>query len=522
MRSTVIIHLILIIAFPLFGSDYFFRMQSEYRRDAIDFEDDIHEFYRQKLKIRFSERSEANAAYVDDKHANESRYTWNIFLRDISPHLFFFAGNFYAHFGKGMLAGKRSVFQADAFQRQGEIFSGGPITPATSGNPYFAFNGCGVLHQFSMSDITLRMLAFYSLKERYISQQEYESRSTLSSVWSLDSYDERTNCRIEPVQMHTTGANISISLYRLFSIDLYGIHNKAKTHYDDDIALRDGVLHFKGFGFTAQYRDEFLTLFTEIASTRTAFRNRDGNESTTSGTAMISGMSLRSAYFAAFFAYKSAEAEYFSPYTATIGEYIGPGIFLDVRYTPLKKLILGASASSEKKSFPSSGDKDIPTVKKERLFCEYSYGLLHAVRIEYACLYRLNDEVHRRRYRGNISLGNPSFVLLSASGTYQTHNIAQSSYCSTASLSFFVHRMLSVHTSWTRGWIHDGNPVYEYLLPLKNTSIPGTFLRSSGNIYAVKFVFNRWGIYLSCRGIFELPEDGTRTTLVEAFASGQY
>ncbi len=522
MRRTVIILITLSITIPLFGGDYYFQIQSEYRRDAVDFEDDIHEFYRQKHKIRFSEKSEAHAALVYDMHSEASRYTWNIFLCDISPHFIFFAGNFYAHFGKGLLVGRRSVFQADIFQPHGEIFFGESITPALSGNPYFAFNGCGARYQFSMSDITIRTLAFYSLKERYISQEEYESRSTLSSTWSLDLYDERSECRIEPVHMHTAGTNISILLHRLFSLDVYGICNEAKTHFDDDIALRDGVLHFNGFGFTAQYRDEYITLFSEITSSSTSYRKQDGNHSASTGSAALTGILLRSAYFTAYFAYKAAEPEYFSPYTATIGEYIGPGMFLEACYTPFETLIFGAKASSETKSSPSSGEEDIPKTKREQLFCEYSFGLLHAMRIEYARLYRSNDEVNRRRFRSRIVLGNPSFVLLSASGTYQRHNNIPSSYCTTASLSLFVHRILSAHASWTRGWIHDGNPVYEYLLPLKNTSIPGTFIRESGNMYAMKFVFSRWGLYFSCRGVYEIPEARTRKTLFELFASGEF
>ncbi len=522
MRRAIIVLFIACITLPLFGKDYIFRIQSEYRRDAVDFEDDIHEFFRQKLNIHFSQKSEANAALVYDVQADASHYTWNLFLRDISPHVSFFAGNFYAHFGKGMLVGKRSVFQADVFLRQGEIFSGESITPATSGNPYFAFNGCGIIHQFSLSDITIRTLAFYSLKERYISQKDYETRSTLSSVWSLEKYDDRKEHRIEPVQMQTAGANMTMVLYRLFSIDVYGIRNEAQTPFDDDIVLRDGIVRFKGFGFTAQYRDEFINIFSEIASSSTTYRSSGGNENESNGSASLSGISLRSAHLSASFAYKSAEAGYFSPYTAAIGEYIGQGLFLDARYTPGKNLIFGASASSEKKSSPSSGENDIPAIKRERLFCEYSFGLLHAMRLDYTRAYRSIDEIDRKRYRGSITLGNPSLVLLAASGTYQTHSTAAPSYCTTTSLSFYVRRMLSAHASWTRGWIGKGNPVYQYLLPLKNSSIPGTFLRTSGNIYAVKFVFNRWGLHFSCRGILELPEDGTRTTLIEAFASGQY
>ncbi len=521
MRRAIIVLFIVCIALPLFGKDYMFQIQSEYRRDAVDFEDDIHEFFRQKLNIRFSEKSEANAALVHDVQADASHYTWNLFLRDISPHFSFFAGNFYAHFGKGMLVGKRSAFQADVFLRKSEIFSGDSITPATSGNPYFAFNGFGIMHQFSMSDITIRTLAFYSLKERYVSQKDYESRSTLSSVWSLEKYDDRKEYRIEPVQMHTAGANMSMMLHRLFSIDVYGIRNEAQTLFGDEIVLRDGILRFKGFGFTAQYRDEFINLFSEIASSSTTYRTSEGNESESDGSATLTGISLRSAHLSASCAYKSADAAYFSPYTATIGEYIGQGIFLDARYNPIKKLIFAASASSEKKISPS-GEKDIPAIKRERLFCEYSSGLLHALRLEYTRAYRSSDEVDRNRYRGSITLGNPLLVLLATSGTYQTHSTAAGSYCTTTSLSFFVPRMLSAHASWTKVRIGEGNPVYEYLLPLKNSSIPGTFLRASGNVYALKFVFHRWGLYFSCRGILELPENGTRTTVIEAFASGQY
>lgn len=506
----------------ILGSDYFFQIQSEYRRDAVDFEEDVHEFYRQKLKVRFSEKSYANASFVYNRHTDSSKYTWNIFLFDISPYFSFFVGNFYAHFGKGLLVGKRSAFQADIFQRHGEIFKGNVISPATSGNPYFAFNGCGLMYQFSFEDIALRFHAFYSLKERYISQQEYESRSTLSSVWSIEKYDDRTNTRIEPIDMHTAATQLSLTFYRLFSLEVYGIRNEVCTPFNDDIALRNGVLHFWGIGLSAQYRDEFVNIFTEISSSKTNYRNKDDSQSENSGSAILSGLQLHTAHLKAFFAYKSAEKEYFSPYIATIGEYIGQGIFLDVRYILLDKVCIGGCFSLEKKSAQLSQDKDIPSVHREQIFFEYSYGVLHAMRLDYYRIYRTIDDDHRHRYRSSVSLGNQSLILFSVAGTFQKTNSVGSSYCATSSLSCFWNRLLSIHASWTRAWIKEGNPLYEYLFSLKNTNIPGTFLRTSGNIYVLKFVFSRWGMYFSCRGIYEISNDGIRDSLVEVFGSAQF
>ncbi|MCX7679826.1 MAG: hypothetical protein N2316_11510 [Spirochaetes bacterium] len=521
MRRTIIVLFIIRISIPLFGNDYILQIQSEYRRDAIDFEDDTREYYRQKLKVCFSKASEANAAFVYDHNEDSLKYTWNIFLRDISPQFSFFAGNFYANFGKGMLVGKRRPFQRDVFKRQGEIFSGEPFIPSLSGNPYFAFHGCGMNASHSLGDFHLKLSAFHSIKERYINQQEYESRSTSSSVFSLDSYDEREKNRIEPISMHTTGIITQLCFLKLISFDVYGIYNSAQTPFGEAITLRYGIHSFKGIGCMAEYHDEFITIFSEIAKADTQFRSSDDVEINQQGFATISGILFRGAYLRASLIYKNAEKNFFSPYCATIGEYIGPGIFADVRYNLLSKLILGASVSSEKKSSTYT-EKEIPSLHKEHIFLKYSSGLIHEMRAEFARIKRTSENEERYRYKGICSIGSNNFFLLSISGTTQQHSHSNNSYSFSAIATFFIEKSFKAHAMCARAWVGENNSLYEYFLPLKNSNIPGIFIRESGNIYALKAIFIRWGIYLSCRMVLEIPHVGNRNTIFEAFGSAQY
>ena len=59
-------------------------VQSEYRKDSIDYNDMEKTFYRNKAKILFSKGSRFNFTYIYMDELEEDKFTFNLVLNDIS------------------------------------------------------------------------------------------------------------------------------------------------------------------------------------------------------------------------------------------------------------------------------------------------------------------------------------------------------------------------------------------------------------------------------------------------------
>ncbi len=505
------------------GGDYSARLQGEYRRDAVDFEEKTREFHRERIFLKFSEKSAASAAHTRDTKTGISRGTWNIFLRDLGPNFSFAAGNFHAHFGKGLLLGKRSAWQPDLFSRRGSIHEGDTFIPCNSGNPYFAFNGVAFEFGIEGDDISFSLRAFYSLRERHATQEEYESRGTAASGTSMENRDRRDRLYIEPVHIHTPGALLAANLFGLLTVQAYGLGNGVFTPRGDSFSVAGGAERFAGGGFTAEYRDDFIALFFERVTAQTRFYNDDGSSASNGGSAYLGGMGLMSSCVRLSLIWKDADQHYYSPYGASVGEYTGTGLFLDGTLTPRSFLKIGVSASSERKTATGPRDHERPMAKRECAFVDISHRWLELCRFEAAVSSRSgNDPGARRRWRQRLAVRPWKFLSLSFTGTYLKRSGSAASRTGTAAVSAHYRRTSSLSLSITRAFIAEGNPAYESLLPLRNSRIPGSFIRESGFILAGKMTLAMGGVYFSARAARHLTQAECENTVAELFASGTF
>ena len=495
-------------------------LQGEYRRDAVDYEDAPREFFRERATLRFSRESAFMAALVHGPGGGES-FTWNLTLGDLSPDMSFMAGHFYAHFGKGLLAGKRSAWEPDVFSRRGAISDEGVFTPCKSGNPNFAFHGAAASFRLAGEDLSLSLHPFYSLKERYITQEDYENRTT-SSLSAIESRDGRERQYLEPVDVHTRGAMLALSCIDLLSARAYWIGGNTTAPGGDEVST-GGLRGFTGRGFTLEYRDDSLALFCEWAMASSRYQGDDGGSSSSEGGGYLTGASLTSPLVRASFIYKNADDNYHSPYTATMGEYLGTGTFIDISLNPLKGLSLGASCSSERRANTGSADDEQTVAERERLFISWMRGWLEEARSELG-ISRRSDEGsgERRRWRQKIALRPAPFLSLGASATIQTTEGMDATRAVTVALGLHRGRAASVALSYTRARVAESNPVYESLLPLKNASMTGTFIRESGDVAAGRATLAWQGLYVSGRVFHQRYAGGGKNTLLELYASGSW
>ncbi len=104
----------------------------------------------------FSSESALNLSYIYLTKEKDYKYTWNVILNDISPNFSFITGNYFAHFGSGLLIGKKRIYDPDIFSfritdsKTTEYKSA--FTPCNNGNPVFAFNGLGTAFYLAGSE----------------------------------------------------------------------------------------------------------------------------------------------------------------------------------------------------------------------------------------------------------------------------------------------------------------------------------------------------------------------------------
>ncbi len=505
------------------AAEHVYRVQGEFRRDAVDYEETVREFYRTKISFSPGDSTRFNLALVRDTASERTSYTWNLAVGGVSPHFSLLAGNFFVHLGKGLLAGKRSAFNPDVFSRSGAIHEGDSFTPCSSGNPRYAFQGLALSFRAESADFAVSFHPFYSLRERHITAEEFESGSTGASLGTLDSRDAAVYPHTDPVYVHTHGAMAALTALEIISIRAYYLANNVETPAGDEIALGSGVLGFLGGGFCLEYRDDWISLFYERVLGRTDYRADDGSRGDARGSGFLAGCAFNIPALRASFVYKKTDADYYSPYWATVGEFLGTGFFLDAALTPFSNLEIGASCSSEIKTNTGSSDRESAMAERERVYLTYSLGWLEELRGDMA-LSRRSEEGRgeRRRYRGRIILRPLSFLRLSASGVIQRSEEGDKSRLGVMALGLKFKRFPGLDISCSRADIAQSNPVYESVLPMRNAGIPGIFIRESGWIYAARSTYTFRGFHVSGRVLSQNTDAGLRRVVFEAFAGAMF
>ncbi len=533
-RALMVIAAVLIILgrTPAFAADIKVSAQAEYRRDAIDYESEVRDYYREKLIVGFSRASRFSFTGVQAENTEGFRCTWNLSLSDISPHFSLMLGNFHAHFGSGLIMGKQCPYDPDVFSRKGAIADASPFSAAQSGNPHYAFHGIAAGLHYQSDFLSLAAYAFYSATRRYISQKSIDEGHAAAGLSTIEGKSVRSYPDIEPVEHRTSGALFTASCARLFSLQAYGLNTSLASadgerilysyrHEDGGV----GVSDYRGGGVHLAYRDENILLFLERDYTASRFLTGDSGAREVTGAGALAGVKINLPILRLSATGRETDSGFFSPYSATIGEeFTAKGIYLDLGFTPYRNLLFSASSSAERREDPGSRSGDISVLKRQALSVKYE--LMRLGEFDLAARFYQRDSGEeideKRQARSHARVDIAHWLSLDLSGTAQESSGRPPSKIATLGISAKIFRCFTENVSITRARIGEGNPVYARILPMKNSNIPGTFIRKDAVVGAWRSSFALNGIFISWRVVHQRFSRSESNTTMELFGSGQF
>ena len=280
-------------------ADFF--IESEYKKDSINYSETEQYFYREKLSVLFSGENALNLGYVYIEQEEKKRYTWSLVLNDVSPYFSFIMGNYYVNFGYDLIVGRKMAFEPDVFSNRTGEGNQNLFIPCKSGNPLYSFNGIAASCSKKIININTSLNFFYSINERFIDSDSYESGSIFSSMATIDGKYDKTYNASEPVEIHTTGGLLSLNAMDAFTLQLFYIftliksQDKNKILWDsyDSYYAEYGTSGLLGNGFLLEYRDDYLNIFCEgdmtVRETNTDNKQKDNLK----GYGMLYGITFR-------------------------------------------------------------------------------------------------------------------------------------------------------------------------------------------------------------------------------------
>ncbi len=533
-RALMVIAAVLIILgrTPAFAADIKVTAQAEYRRDAIDYESEVREYYREKLLVDFSRASRFSFVSVQAENTDGFRFTWNLALSDISPHFSLMLGNFHAHFGSGLIMGKQSPYNPDVFSRKGGIAEASPFSAAQSGNPHYAFHGIAAGLHYQSEILSLAAYAFYSATRRYISQESIDEGHAAAGLSTIEGKSARSYPDIEPVEHRTFGALFTASCARLFSLQAYGLNTCLASadgerilysyrHEDGGFGLSD----YRGGGFHLAYRDENILLFLERDYTASLILTGDSGARTITGTGALAGVRINLPLLRLSATGRETDSGFFSPYSATIGEeFTAKGIYLDLGFTPYRNLLFSASSSAERREDPGSRSGDISVLKRQALSAKYEFMRLGEFDLA-ARFYQRDsgDEIDaKRQARSHARVDITRWLSVDISGMAQESSGRPPSKLATLGATAKLFTCFTESIGVTRALIGEENPLYARILPMKSSNIPGTFIRKDAVVTAWRSSFALNGVFISWRVVYQRFSRSESNTTMELVGSGQF
>jgi hypothetical protein len=469
-------------------------VQGEYRRDTLDYDDVEKQFAREKISLLFSKKSSLDFTHVYIDSTKENRFTWNIAVRDISPHFSCILGNYYINFGAGLLVGKKIGISSDLFSRKIIVSRNSVFMPCNSGNPLFCFQGIAAIASYSFTDVTVSLSSFVSIKNRYANNKIYEAEKTELSFNSIIYRSNKDYLHTEPVEVNDYGCAADIRLGDHILLQTYFIYSDIRRNnksilwnYGDRGTMACGDKAFYGYGLFAQYRDEYITIFFESGVPNRVVRNSDGKHENVRDYGLVYGIKFRHPVFSLSLTGKNTGKTFYSPYSSGNGSAENAWM-ANMSVTPLKKLTVGAGFFGERNISPAYNESYLRSIRLEKAYLQYRLQtrgrvLLKFIRLEsvkQSGIERYLQLVSSIKYYINDS------VLLSLSGKAQKKDSGICSASVNTGIGFTMWNYFTFMMYFSRYFISNKNYLYSTVVPNTDAITSGSFIKTSSNVLTGK------------------------------------
>ncbi len=374
--------------------------------------------------------------------------------------------------------------------------------------------------------------AFYSINERFIDENSYDSNKIDSTIDTLDGKTKDEYNHNEPVEIHTGGAMLSAEIFNSILIEAYYLNADIRSRYKEEILWEyndglngsGGISKLNGFGISSQYKDEFLNFLIDGVVTQKESVVDNDKRKIDYGYGLLYKLKFTPPFLKMTIAGKEVDSSFYSPYSSSIGEdYPESAWFFDTEIKPYSNIKLITKMSSEKKTAPSSTDEDIPIIKKEIISIEYSFGWLENLEITAKRRERTDEakEIKKQLHSStDIAITNSFKIILSSS--YHWSNSNDSSTIFKGGFQVLPTDYIKINFTYLLAYISKDNPIYTIISPLRDSSTPGFYIKEDSNAIVIKSDIKIAEIFLSGRYFYQYNKSKTLHTRLEFYASGYF
>ncbi|HOS38232.1 MAG TPA: hypothetical protein PLG31_00760 [Spirochaetota bacterium] len=516
-------------------------VQGEHRIDAVDYEEEARAYYRGKLIMRFSRTSALYGAYVAVEERNgpdrtgedDSRrsYTWSLAVRDASPYVALYVGNYYVNFGSGLLIGGWMPSNPDVFFSRDAIPRRETFAPCTSGNPLYAYRGGALaLRTPGEGDVIATLHPFYSSKERYLDPKTADSGATNSSIVSMDYKYEQREAWSRPVELVTWGAAAALHIIESFLLQAHYVNTGVSFYsgdaleWDRDAPGNDdrGIVSLDGYGALAEYRDRFVRIFVEHDRTRRLLRGDDGARGETCGAGSVGGLQFRHPLVSLSIIGKSTDADYYAPFQSSVGARSPEEAwFVNAAVELARGLALGGAVSSQRPHLLAPGERECAAVIRERVSLRYIPSDRLSVELagrRYEGRER-GEEREREQAQGNALAWPWESCGVSARALFQRQDGREWSDLLGGGIAVRWRRRVECALEYAKARIGGENRLYAVVSPLGGANIPGIFIEETSHVAAARLRITWPPVTLAARYLYQFTDEAPLRTRMEFFAS---
>ena len=347
MRRAVII---IIVLLPHAGSAALYDAKAEYRRDALDFEENAQEFYREKIRVFASDAVSAGIATSYKTAEKKRSSTWNVLADGMTIPVSLIAGNFYAQEGSGLLYGKLRPYNPDPFSPEPELSRQRGFAPCDSANPAYAFSGAGLcVYAGARDDPLFILVCSLSRSVRFARRDDDDPRSMSESLSTILGRIDRKYPYDTAVSCRTMTGSVAFLPFDSVRCELSAL-SVSLNEGDRRAAWKsrggdENAYGLDGFAAYCAYSDGMLSSFAEgsVCSERlqNGKRNACAFQSECAFKSRVADVSVRG---------KMMDRGYGSPYYSVCGSRSpSDGIFISLKCSPSRRLSCSAEGSSERK-----------------------------------------------------------------------------------------------------------------------------------------------------------------------------
>jgi hypothetical protein len=444
-----------------------FELQAEYRRDALDYDDREIYFTREKIRIEFGESS-ADITHVYTGKDRNHRFTGSLALRGLTPYFDCVAGHYYANFGAGLIAGRKTYASPDPFTRGPILTRGATFTPSTGGNPLYCFQGLAGGFVVPTDAVTLSVRGFFSYRDRFVRNDIYFPDVTGTSLSSIIARRVKDYRYSDPVVIADYGCVIELSVADRLMVQSYFLYTDIRRssgrpllwNYGDR-RLPLGEKTFYAYGFFAQYHDDYIRIFIEIGLPSRVVAALSGKHTAIRDYGIAYGLTFSHQACSISFTGKNCGNNFYTPYGAG-GSWAESSWLVGIAVRPVRGLSLDGSFYAEKKKSTASTASYLPFLKRERIRVKYDVPRIAYCSIQATAIQDEKKTGPERALRIGPAAGVYIMrsVLISASGTAVRSQNGRWSGSIRTGLSLCLMRFISLSCSYSKYFVSRNDPLY--------------------------------------------------------------